>query len=79
MKVLHVKLYLKYKLKNNNYELTDRITVTYNTSDKVKNAIEEFNWLYQKETLATKLGTENANEEFFIDNEKGINSCFLKN
>ena len=57
--------------KNNNYELTDRITVTYNASDKVKNAIEEFSDYIKKETLATKLEfNENANEEFFIDNER---------
>lgn len=57
--------------KNNNYELTDRITVTYNASDKVKNAIEEFSDYIKKETLATKLEfSENANEEFFIDNER---------
>ena len=52
-------------------ELTDRITVTYNASDKVKNAIEEFSDYIKKETLATKLEfSENANEEFFIDNER---------
>ena len=57
--------------KNNNYELTDRITVTYNASDKVKNAIEEFSDYIKKETLATKIEfSENANEEFFIDNER---------
>lgn len=57
--------------KNNNYELTDRISVTYNASDKVKNAIEEFSDYIKKETLATKLEfSENANEEFFIDNER---------
>ena len=57
--------------KNNNYELTDRITVAYNASDKVKNAIEEFSDYIKKETLATKLEfSENANEEFFIDNER---------
>ena len=57
--------------KNNNYELTDRISVTYNASDKVKTAIEEFSDYIKKETLATKLEfNENANEEFFIDNER---------
>ena len=57
--------------KNNNYELTDRISVTYNASDKVKTAIEEFSDYIKKETLATKLEfSENANEEFFIDNER---------
>ena len=57
--------------KNNNYELTDRINVTYNASDKVKTAIEEFSDYIKKETLATKLEfSENANEEFFIDNER---------
>ena len=57
--------------KNNNYELTDRISVIYNASDKVREAIEDFSDYIKKETLATKLEfSETANEEFFIDNER---------
>ena len=68
--------------KNNNYELTDRITVTYNASDKVKNAIEEFSDYIKKETLATKLEfSENANDKnltnvgFFLT--KAINFAII--
>ena len=57
--------------KNNNYELTDRINVTYNANDKIKTAIEEFSDYIKKETLATSIEfNESANEEFFIDNER---------
>ena len=57
--------------KNNNYELTDRISIIYNANDDVKNAIEDFSDYIKKETLATKLEfSENANEEFFVDENR---------
>ena len=57
--------------KNNNYELTDRISIIYNANDDVKTAIEDFSDYIKKETLATKLEfSENANEEFFVDENR---------
>ena len=57
--------------KNNNYELTDRISISYNANDAVKTAIEDFSDYIKKETLATKLEfSENANEEFFVDENR---------
>ena len=57
--------------KNNNYELTDRISIIYNANDAVKTAIEDFSDYIKKETLATKLEfSENANEEFFVDENR---------
>ena len=57
--------------KNNNYELTDRISIIYNANDDVKNAIQDFSDYIKKETLATKLEfSENANEEFFVDENR---------
>ena len=54
--------------KNNCYDLTDRITIYYDSNDLVDHAIEDFSDYIKRETLANKIekSTE-ANEEFFVD------------
>lgn len=57
--------------KNNNYELTDRITIKYNADGVINKAILEFSDYIKKETLATDIMlSEEATEEFFIEDEK---------
>ncbi len=57
--------------KNMNMELTDRITINYEASEKIKNAVEAFSDYIKKETLATDITNEClAGEEFSINDEK---------
>lgn len=56
--------------KNMGLELTDRINIYYEASDKVNTAIEEFSDYIKRETLAIKLVTGSVQgEEFNLDDE----------
>ncbi len=65
--------------KNINLELTDRITISYSASDKIKSAVDAFADYIKNETLASEI-TDNAKdgEEFSINDEKVL-IAILKN
>ena len=65
--------------KNINLELTDRITISYSASDKVKSAVDAFADYIKNETLASEI-TDNAKdgEEFSVNDEKVL-IVILKN
>ena len=57
--------------KNANLELTDRIIISYNASDKIKSAVAAFTDYIQKETLADAITTDVTDgEEFSVNEEK---------
>ena len=65
--------------KNINLELTDRITISYSASDKIKSAVDAFADYIKNETLANEI-TDNAKdgEEFSVNDEKVL-IAILKN
>ena len=65
--------------KNINLELTDRITISYSASDKIKSAVDAFADYIKNETLASEI-TDNAKdgEEFSVNDEKVL-IAILKN
>ena len=57
--------------KNANLELTDRIIISYNASNKIKSAVAAFTDYIQKETLADAITTDVTDgEEFSVNEEK---------
>ena len=65
--------------KNINLELTDRITISYSASDKVKSAVDAFADYIKNETLANEIiANAKDGEEFSINDEKVL-IAILKN
>ena len=52
--------------KNNNLELTDRITITYNGNDLIKKSVLEFIDYIKRETLATEVIEGDGSESFQV-------------
>ncbi len=65
--------------KNINLELTDRITISYSASDKIKSAVDAFADYIKNETLANEIiANAKDGEEFSINDEKVL-IAILKN
>ena len=64
--------------KNAGLELTDRIIINYEASDKIKKAINAFEDYIKKETLATKIEKNVQNGEEFSINEEVIKIAISK-
>ncbi len=65
--------------KNINLELTDRITISYSASDKIKSAVDAFADYIKNETLANEIiANAKDGEEFSVNDEKVL-IAILKN
>ena len=64
--------------KNAGLELTDRIIINYEASDKIKKAINAFEDYIKKETLATEIEKNVQNGEEFSINEEVIKIAISK-
>ena len=65
--------------KNNNYELTDRINITYSADEDIKLAIDDFKDYIMHETLAKTIENGSANGEKFMIDDKEITIDISKN
>ena len=65
--------------KNNNYELTDRISIVYSGSEEIKLAVDDFKDYIMHETLATSLEEQSVNGEKFMIDDKEITIDISKN
>ena len=65
--------------KNYNYELTDRINITYSADEDIKLAIDDFKDYIMHETLAKTIEKGSANGEKFMIDDKEITIDISKN
>ena len=65
--------------KNNNYELTDRINITYSADEDIKLAIDDFKDYIMHETLAKTIENGTVNGEKFMIDDKEITIDISKN
>ena len=65
--------------KNNNYELTDRINITYSADEDIKLAIDDFKDYIMHETLAKTIENGTVNGEKFMIDDKEIAIDISKN